>query len=288
MPAPAGKFFCFIKVGRMKLQGSLAELKLPDILQLANMSQETGIIEFRNNEGVIGKVILKEGEVIHARVGDLSGDEAVYEIAIWFDGAFRFVPMDKEYSQNVQGNLTSLLMESARRLDEWRVLSRKIPSFSYFPVICEDSNEKRTLNTAEWDILRYIDGSKNIRDIANGCEITPFKTSKLVYGLLINGLVTLSRFPAEKKTEKEVPPLVAKLLRIQDETRKWVDAGLLEDIDKMLQDGLARLNADMDDKKSVIETSNEVLQAVMLGMGREASRDLAVRFKTILKGQTSS
>lgn len=272
----------------MKLQGSLAELKLPDILQLANMSQETGIIEFRNNEGVIGKVVLKEGEVIYARVEDLSGDEAVYEIAIWFDGAFRFIPMDKEYSQNVQGNLTSLLMESARRLDEWRVLSRKIPSFSYFPVISEESNEKKTLNTAEWDILRYIDGSKNIRDIAHSCGKTPFKTSKLVYGLLINGLVTLSRFPAEKKTEKEVPPLVVKLLKIQDETRKYVDGGLLEDIDKMVQDGLARLDADMNDKKSVIETANAVLQAVMLGMGRDESRDLAVRFKTILKGQTSS
>ncbi len=272
----------------MKLQGSLAELKLPDILQLANMSQETGIIEFRNNEGVTGKVVLKEGEVIHARVGDLSGDEAVFEIAIWFDGAFRFVPLDKEYSQNVRGNLTSLLMESARRLDEWRVLSRKIPSFSYFPVISEESNEKKTLNTAEWDILRYIDGSKNIRDIAHECGITPFRTSKLIYGLLINGLVTLNRFPAEKKVEKDMPPLVTKLLKIQDETRKWVDAGMLVEIDKILQDGLIRLNSDMNDKKAVIETANAVLQAVMQGMGRDASRDLAVRFKAILKGKSSS
>jgi len=287
LPASAGKLFC-LKVERMKLQGSLAELKLPDILQLANMSQETGIIEFRNNEGVIGKIVLQEGEVVHARVGDLSGDEAVFEIAIWFDGAFRFVPLDKEYSQNVRGNLTSLLMESARRLDEWRVLSRKIPSFSYFPVISEDNNDKKTLNTAEWGILRYIDGSKNIRDIAHECSETPFRTSKLVYGLLINGLVTLSRFPAEKKTEKEVPPLVTKLLKIQDETRKSVDAGLLKDIDKMLQDGLARLNVNIDDKKAVIETANAVLQAVMVGMGRDASRDLALRFKAILKGQASS
>ncbi|NOZ12409.1 MAG: DUF4388 domain-containing protein [Acidobacteria bacterium] len=271
----------------MKLQGSLAELKLPDILQLANMSQETGIIEFRNNEGVIGKVVLKDGEVIHARVGDLAGDEAVYEIAIWFDGAFRFVPLDKEYTQNVRGNLTSLLMESARRLDEWRVLSRKIPSFSYFPIISEN-NGKKTLNTAEWDILRYIDGSKNIRDIAHECGITPFRTSKLIYGLLINGLITLNRFPAEKKIEKEVPPLVTKLLKIQDETRKQVDAGLLVEIDKILQDGLTRLNIDMNDKKAVIETANAVLQAVMLGMGREASRDLAVRFKAILKGNSGS
>ncbi|NOY23348.1 MAG: DUF4388 domain-containing protein [Acidobacteria bacterium] len=272
----------------MKLQGSLAELKLPDILQLANMSQETGMIEFRNNEGVIGKVVLQGGEVVHARVADLSGDEAVYEIAIWFDGAFRFVPLDKEYPQNIQGNLTSLLMESARRLDEWRVLSRKIPSFSYYPVISENSNEKKTLNTVEWDIIRYINGSKNIREIAHACGKTPFKTSKLVYGLLINNLVSLSQFPAENKTEKEVPPLVKKLLRIQDETRKWVDDGVFQDIDKMLQDGLARLNADIHDKKAVIETANAVLQTVMLGMGRDVSRDLAVRFKTILKGQTSS
>ncbi len=270
----------------MKLQGSLAELKLPDILQLANMSQETGIIEFRNNEGVIGKVVLREGEVVYARVGELLGDEAIYEIAIWFDGAFRFVPLDKEYEQNIHSNLTSLLMESARRLDEWRVLSRKIPSFSYFPVITEGNNGKKTLNTAEWGILRFIDGSKNIREIARECGETPFRTSKLVYGLLINGLVELTRFPAEKKAEKEVPPLVSKLLKIQDETRKVVTPGLLEDIDGMLQRGLSRLNEDMHDKKAVIDTPNAVLQAVMNGMGRDVSRDLAVRFKAILKGHS--
>ena len=272
----------------MKLQGSLSELKLPDILQLANMSQETGIIEFRNDEGVTGKIVLREGEVIHAHVGDLLGEEAVYEIAIWFDGSFRVIPLEEDYPPNVTGNLTGLLMESARRLDEWRVLSKKIPSLSYFPVLEDENTADRTLNTAEWDILRFIDGTRNIREVAVVCGQSPFAVSKLVYGLLINNLVSLSRFPAKEKQKIEISPLISKLLLVKQEALTSTTGALRDEIDKIVQDGLVRLNEDDSDKRAVIETANAVLQKVMSSMGRDTSRELAIRFKAILKGQTNS
>ena len=272
----------------MQLQGSLSELKLPDILPLANMSQETGVVEFRNDEGVTGKIVLIDGEVKYARVGELTGDEAVYEIAIWFDGTFRVVPVENEYPENVEGNLTGLLMESARRLDEWRVLARKIPSLSYFPYIVEDEPREQTLNTTEWEILRYVDGSRNLRDIAVTCSRSPFAVSKLVYGLLIHNMVALSKTPVQTTQEVELPPLVEKLIKLKESAMEICGGRITGGMEGAVEKGLQLLEKDPEDKKAVIDAANAMLQEWMNVKGKEDARVLAARFKAILKGQADS
>jgi len=272
----------------MQLQGSLSELKLPDILQLANMSQETGVVEFKNTEGVTGKIVLENGEVKHARVGELIGDEAVYEIAIWFEGSFRVIPLESDYPANVEGNLTGLLMESARRLDEWRVLARKIPSLSYFPFIVEDNPREATLNTMEWEILRYVDGSRNIRDIAVACGRSPFAVSKLVYGLLIHNMVNLSKMPVQAVQEVTLPPLVEKLIKLKEAAMEICEEQMTAEMEGAIEQGLQQLERDSGDKKAVIDAANAMLQEWMNVKGKEEARILAARFKSILKGQADS
>ena len=59
-------------------------------------------------------------------------------------------------------------MEAARRLDEWRVLSKKIPSTDMIPefVVQENREGQINLNTSEWLILSKIDGHRSIKAIA--------------------------------------------------------------------------------------------------------------------------
>ena len=59
-------------------------------------------------------------------------------------------------------------MEAARRLDEWRVLSKKIPSTDMIPefVVQEHREGQINLNTSEWLILSKIDGQRSIKAIA--------------------------------------------------------------------------------------------------------------------------
>ena len=73
----------------MAFQGSLAELHLPDIIQLVSVSGKTGI--FHLTEGTQrGEIYLKDGRIVHAGLGEIEGEEAVYELAIWRKGEFRF------------------------------------------------------------------------------------------------------------------------------------------------------------------------------------------------------
>lgn len=176
----------------MAFQGSLAELHLPDIIQLISVSGKTGV--FHLTDGPLhGEIYLNEGKIVHAQLDEISGEEAVYALAIWSQGEFRFEPGDSTGVRSISKSNTNLLMEAARRLDEWRVLSKRIPSVDLVPEFSTlDSREGQiNLNTSEWLILSKIDGQRSIKSIAGACGLSPFDISKILYGLIGNGLIKL-------------------------------------------------------------------------------------------------
>src|ERR1051325_9900504 len=138
----------------MAFQGSLAELHLPDIIQLISVSGKTGV--FHLVDGALrGEIFLNDGKIIHAQIEDASGEEAVYALAIWNQGEFRFEPGIATELRTISKSNTTLLMEAARRLDEWRVLSKKIPNVEMVPeFVIQDNREGQiNLNTSEWLVL---------------------------------------------------------------------------------------------------------------------------------------
>jgi len=63
----------------MALQGSLADIGLPDVIQLVSVSAKTGVFTL-SGDGVDGKIFIKDGQITDAIAGKLSGEYAVYEI----------------------------------------------------------------------------------------------------------------------------------------------------------------------------------------------------------------
>src|SRR5213592_581872 len=159
----------------MAFQGSLKELPLPDIIQLVSVSGKTGKFTL-SRDGDRGYIYLKNGQMVHATVGDLIGEEAIYALAIWNQGEFQFTPSEEPDRQTITKSNTNLLMEAARRLDEWRVLSKKIPSVEYVPELLtrENRHEQITLNPQEWMIVTRIDGKRSIVDIGKALNISSF------------------------------------------------------------------------------------------------------------------
>ncbi len=196
----------------MAFQGSLRELPLPDIIQLVSVSGKTGMFALTREAYPEGEIFLREGRIVHARVGELEGEEAVYELAIWPEGDFVFTPGREAAGDSIKKSNTNLLMEAARRIDEWQVLSKKIPSTRLVPVFTHNaSTTSVSLTPSEWSLVCKIDERRSIDEIAAGLATSAFETSKLLYGLLTSGLVTLKedlrRLPTEKlqgKTHAEL------------------------------------------------------------------------------------
>ncbi len=177
----------------MSLQGSLKHLHLADVIQLISVSGKTGMFHLKKEDHV-GQIYLKDGNIVHAEVDEIRGEEAVYELAIWSEGEFNFEPDVEPSVRTISKSNTNLLMEAARRLDEWRVLSRKIPSLELIPEFVVDQNQDRgqiQLTTSEWLILSKINGKQDIRTISKNCNLAVFDVSKVLYGLVTHGLVSL-------------------------------------------------------------------------------------------------
>src|SRR6188474_2980902 len=176
----------------MAFQGSLAELHLPDIIQLVSVSGKTGVFHLVDGH-LKGQIYLQEGRIVHATLDEVTGEEAVYALAIWNKGDFKFEPAPPSEIKTISKSNTNLLMEAARRLDEWRVLQKKIPSVEMIPefVVQESREGQINLNTSEWLILSKIDGQRSIKQMAGASALSVFDVAKILYGLVATGLIRL-------------------------------------------------------------------------------------------------
>lgn len=98
--------------------GSLADFGVPEILQVLDLNRKTGKLVIISNDGR-GEMYLDEGQVIHARLGDIVGEEAVYNMLAEERGYFEFDMRDvSETEHSIHVKTANLLMEGFRRLDE--------------------------------------------------------------------------------------------------------------------------------------------------------------------------
>ncbi len=183
----------------MALQGSLSELSLPDVIQLVSVSGKTGAFHL-DRDGEEGQIYLKDGQITDAVVGNLQGEHAVYEMAIWASGDFSFNPGELSGEITVHRSNANLMMEAARRLDEWRVLSRRIPSLDLVPFFSpREGHDQVTLSPQEWILVTHVDGERSIEEIAGILRWAAFDVSKLLFGMITSGLVAL-RKPEEARS----------------------------------------------------------------------------------------
>ncbi|MBK9063762.1 MAG: DUF4388 domain-containing protein [Acidobacteria bacterium] len=178
----------------MSFQGSLNELPLADIVQLVAVSGKTGMFSMtRASEK--GYVYLQNGQITHAKVGDVEGDDAIYALALWNQGTFQFSPGVESDAHTITRSNTNLLLEAARRSDEWKILSRKIPATDSVPVLVarDGMTGPVTLTPLEWRVVTKTDGQRSIEDIARGLKLSSFDVAKTLYGLVTAELVEISK-----------------------------------------------------------------------------------------------
>lgn len=186
----------------MAFQGSLKELPLPDIVQLVSVSGKTGAFQLKKGD-ISGEIFLRDGQMVHAQAGALEGEEAVYELSVWSEGEFVFQPGRAAPATTIKRSNTNLLMEAARRIDEWQVLGKRIASTRLVPVFTSQAKKTSvSLSPGEWSLISRIDERRTIEEIAVALAESPFEVCKLLYGLITSGLVALQedfgRIAAEK------------------------------------------------------------------------------------------
>jgi DNA-binding response OmpR family regulator len=104
---------------RADLSGNLAQMKLVDIIQLIELNHKTGELIFKNQKGKpIGKAFFKEGNLINAHMGLLSGEAAFYGLMGRKKGYFEFSGTPVDVSQAITLPNMSVLLNGSRLIDE--------------------------------------------------------------------------------------------------------------------------------------------------------------------------
>ena len=213
----------------MAFQGSLEELSLPDVIQLVAGSGKSGIFKLES-EVAAGEIVLRDGQIVHASCGDLSGEEAFYDLATWQEGSFRFAPGGDDAPVTIEKSNTNLLMAAAQRIDEWKVLVSRVPSTNMVPVFREDGGTTPiSLTPREWQVIRKIDESRSIDEISATLKLSPFEVAKTIYGLITSGLVDLtddpSKFPFDRLHDLDGDALKSLAGRIQATSGDYLKKG---------------------------------------------------------------
>ncbi|MBI2897392.1 MAG: DUF4388 domain-containing protein [Deltaproteobacteria bacterium] len=97
--------------------GSLAELALPDLVQVLAQSRKSGRLSIRGPAGS-GEVHFSEGAIVNASSGRLQGEDAFYALLEIREGDFSLDPTFVPKDRAITGSAEMLLLEGLRRMDE--------------------------------------------------------------------------------------------------------------------------------------------------------------------------
>ena len=148
----------------------------------------------------LGEILVALGLVTPteiARQMRLQAEAVVFELLSWPDGWFRFEEAlgDDRPEAALPLAVESLLMEGARRIDEWSRIADAVPSSAMVPALAGSAGESTArleLLPSEWHVLALVDGETDLRGIAAAAGMSDFDAARIVYGLLRTGVVTLS------------------------------------------------------------------------------------------------
>jgi tetratricopeptide (TPR) repeat protein len=173
----------------MAIKGSLKEASLPDVLQLLSMGKKTGCLGLSFHES-FGSIYFDAGRICHARIVNrpLDTENSVYTLFTWTSGTFNFEQnvQPEEGAELVSVDPQSLLLEGARRVDEWSMIEKKIPSFD---VVFSIDRPRLMMNKDELTpqqnlLLSIIDGHRDINALIRDSGLGEFEVGKALYGLL--------------------------------------------------------------------------------------------------------
>jgi hypothetical protein len=122
-------------------------------------------------------------------------ESVVFELMAWREGFFSFREESVESAPaeaRIRISTESLLMEGARRIDEWSRIADKVPHLGVVPVLApvdDDHPSLLDLLPNEWEVLTMIDGQRDLRGLAQALGRSDFDIAKIAYGLVTTGVI---------------------------------------------------------------------------------------------------
>jgi pSer/pThr/pTyr-binding forkhead associated (FHA) protein len=173
------------------MSGSIEEIPLPDLLQLLSTSRKSGVLVLRSDGGV-GKLYMRKGQIYFASIDDsfnMGPRKAIYRMLTWTQGFFELEPPDERaVLEELQDSTEGLLMEGMRQLDEYQMVSQKLPPVTATVTIPRPLEPKlRDLSPEELDVFQTALSADTLRTLYDESPLTDLTVAEKLKTLLDKG-----------------------------------------------------------------------------------------------------
>jgi len=189
------------------MEGSLADMQVPNLLQSINMGGMTGCL-FVDDGNSAAEVFFYEGALTHAKAPDAEGDLAVLELVTWEKGKFYFYRDETNPLRTVTKRIDALLMEGVTILDQTKTIAAAgIKPESYIDKadanLSEKDFEQRVSTGAPVDMGRQkhfyiqLDGCTTLQDLLRKAPMAKKDWVPILFNLVNGKLITISSKPTK-------------------------------------------------------------------------------------------
>jgi tetratricopeptide (TPR) repeat protein len=173
--------------------------RLGDILLRSGRISADQLLEAVNRqkgdrEHKLGEILVQLGSLSREeleRYIRVQIEEAVYYLFTWTSGTFNFEAGVRPEREDflVRINPEYLLLEGARRVDEWSLIEKKIPSFDLiFAVDGTHIGESAPELSAEQRcLLPLLNGTRDVAQVMEESGLVEFEAGKALFGLITAG-----------------------------------------------------------------------------------------------------
>ena len=129
------------------------------------------------------------------RLMRLKAEEEIYDIFLWNEGEFQFI--DDELPQMemipLRVDVTGLIMEGTRRVDEWNRIRTLIEHEGIVPTMVKEVPPEELEDDAQRTVINAIDGKRSLAELVlESRSSSSFNVASTVYHLAREGYVKLA------------------------------------------------------------------------------------------------
>ncbi|NCC37124.1 MAG: DUF4388 domain-containing protein [Chloroflexia bacterium] len=186
----------------MALAGDLSEFPLTDIIQLIQLSKQTGGVYLSGQcraQALEGWIYFRDGKIIGATSPGMAPLAALYAFFTLTAGPFRFDDQQRLAQPTISLSNELLIMEGVNRQDTWLRIEQTLPSLDLVPRILinpTSSTAEIDLDPTEWRILTMVNGKNSVDAIVQRSGLGEFRTCEILTRLIEVGLVTVKAYLA--------------------------------------------------------------------------------------------
>ena len=179
------------------LTGSVRDFGLLDVFHSIESWKKSAVVRCENG-GQLARVWVRDGQVVDAELGPLTGDAAFWRLMTWDKGQFRVDFTSSPREARIQDGTQGALMEAMRRVDEVGRMAQELPLETQLGV------DVARLETVLGDIpdelngvLRHFDGVRTLRAAMDLSPVDDVATMEAVQRLVRDGILRpASRAPS--------------------------------------------------------------------------------------------